>query len=97
MNKKPLTMKQKYNIFTIGRIISYGMLIFGVLMNGLKDPLTWVGIVLVIATSVFRVVALRCPECDELIVSNFGIISKSCAKCGWKLGQENEPKAENET
>jgi hypothetical protein len=40
--------------------------------------------------------ALRCPECDELIVSNFGIISKSCGKCGWKLGQEEEPKEETQ-
>lgn len=95
MEKKPMTMKQKYNVFNIGRIISYALLLFGILMDGLQSPLTWIGIVLVAAVSVYRVVALRCPECDELIVSNFGIMSKSCGKCGWKLSQENEPKDEN--
>lgn len=95
MEKKPLTMKQKYKIFNIGRIISYALLIFGFLMDGFASPMTWVGIVLVIAVSVFRVMALRCPECDELIVSNFGFMTKRCEKCGWKLGQENEPKDEN--
>ena len=96
MEKKKLTMKQKIQYFNIGRIISYAVLIFGILMEGLRSPLTWVGIVLVIGVSVFRVMALRCPECDELIVSNFGIVSKSCAKCGWKLGQEEEPKEETQ-
>lgn len=95
MEKKPLTMKQKYKVFNIGRIISYALLVFGFLMEGFHHPLTWVGLVLVIAVSVFRVLALRCPECDELIVSNFGFITKHCEKCGWKLGQENEPKDEN--
>ena len=95
MEKKPLTMKQKYKIFNIGRIISYALLIFGFLMDGFANPMTWIGIVLVIAVSVFRVLALRCPECDELIVSNFGFMTKSCSKCGWQLGQEDEPKDEN--
>lgn len=95
MEKKPITMKEKYRIFNIGRIISYALLILGILMDGLLSPLTWIGIVLVVAVSVYRVMALRCPECDELIVSNFGVMSKSCSKCGWKLGQENEPKDEN--
>ena len=96
MEKKPLTMKQKIWIFNIGRIISYALLIFGILMNGLASPMTWIGIVLVIAVSVFRVMAIRCPECDELIVSNFGILNRYCSKCGWKLGQEDEPKKEDE-
>lgn len=95
MEKKPITMKEKYRIFNIGRIISYALLILGILMDGLLSPLTWIGIVLVVAVSVYRVMALRCPECDELIVSNFGILNKYCSKCGWKLGQENEPKDEN--
>ena len=95
MEKKPMTMKQKYKIFNIGRIISYALLVFGFLMEGFRNPLTWIGLVLVIAVSVFRVMALRCPECDELIVSNFGFMVKHCEKCGWKLGQENEPKDEN--
>ena len=95
MEKKPLTMKQKYKIFNIGRIISYALLIFSILMDGFANPMTWVGIVLVIAVSVFRVMALRCPECDELIVSNFGFMTKRCEKCGWKLGQEKEQKDEN--
>ena len=84
MEKKPLTMKQKYRIFNIGRIISYALLIFSILMDGLASPMTWIGIVLVIAVSIYRVLALRCPECDELIVSNFGFMTKSCSKCGWK-------------
>lgn len=95
MEKKPITMKEKYRIFNIGRIISYALLILGILMDGLLSPLTWIGIVLVVAVSVYRVMAIRCPECDELIVSNFGILNKYCSKCGWKLGQENEPKDEN--
>lgn len=95
MEKKSITMKEKYRIFNIGRIISYALLILGILMDGLLSPLTWIGIVLVVAVSVYRVMALRCPECDELIVSNFGVMSKSCSKCGWKLGQENETKDEN--
>lgn len=95
MEKKKLTMKQKILYFNIGRIISYAVLIFGILMDGLRSPLTWVGIVLVIGVSVFRVMALRCPECDELIVSTFGIISKSCSKCGWHIDKENEQKDEN--
>ena len=95
MEKKPMTMKQKYKIFNIGRIISYALLVFGFLMEGFRNPLTWIGLVLVIAVSVFRVMALRCPECDELIVSNFGFRVKHCEKCGWKLSQENEPKDEN--
>lgn len=95
MEKKPITMKEKYRIFNIGCIISYALLILGILMDGLLSPLTWIGIVLVVAVSVYRVMALRCPECDELIVSNFGILNKYCSKCGWKLGQENEPKDEN--
>jgi uncharacterized protein (DUF983 family) len=95
MEKKPLTMKQKYKIFNIGRIISYALLIFGFLMDGFANPMTWVGIVLVIAVSIYRVLALRCPECDELIVSNFGFMTKRCEKCGWKLDQEDEPKDEN--
>ena len=94
MEKKPMTMEKKYKLFTFGRIISYLLLIAGLLMDAFKSPLTWVGIVLVVAVSIFRVLALRCPECDELIVSNFGFMSKSCGKCGWKLGQENEPKPE---
>ena len=97
MEKKPLTMKQKIRVFNIGRIISYALLILGLMLDGLQNPLTWVGIVLVIAISIYRVVVLRCPECDELIVSNFGVMSKSCSKCGWKLGQEDEPRAESET
>ena len=96
MEKKTLTMKQKYRIFNIGRIISYALLILGFLMNGFRSPLTWVGIALVIGISVFRVLALRCPECDELIVSNFGFMSKSCGKCGWKLSQEEEPKEDDQ-
>ena len=36
MEKKPLTMKQKYRIFNIGRIISYALLILGFLMNGFR-------------------------------------------------------------
>ena len=95
MEKKPLTMKQKIRIFNIGRIISYALLIFGILMDGFANPMTWIGIVAVIGVSVFRVIALRCPECDELIVSNFGILSKGCEKCGWKLSQEDGPKDEN--
>ena len=95
MEKKPMTIKQKYRIFNIGRIISYALLIFSILMDGLASPMTWIGIVLVIAVSIYRVLALRCPECDELIVSNFGFMTKSCSKCGWKLGQEDEPKDEN--
>ena len=71
--------------------------LLGQVYDGLQNPLTWVGIVLVIAISIYRVVVLRCPECDELIVSNFGVMSKSCSKCGWKLGQEDEPRAESET
>lgn len=94
MERKPMTMKQKYRIFNIGRVISYALLIFGFLLDGLASPITWVGIVLVVAVSVYRVMALRCPECDALIVSNFGIISKSCGKCGWKLSQENESRDE---
>ena len=94
MEKKPLTMKQKYKIFTISRIISYAVLIFGVMMDGLQNPLTWIGVVMAIAVSVYRVMALRCPGCDELIVSNFGVIAKHCDKCGWKLGQEDLPKDE---
>lgn len=94
MEKKPMTMEKKFKIFTFGRIISYVVLIAGILMDAFKSPLTWVGIVLVVAVSFFRVLALRCPECDELIVSNFGFMSKSCGKCGWKLGQENEAKTE---
>ena len=90
MEKKPLTMQQKYRIFAFSRIISYAVLIFGVMMDGLNTPLTWIGVVMAIGTSVYRVMALRCPECDELIVSHFGIIAKHCDKCGWKLGQEKE-------
>ena len=52
MEKKPMTMKQKYKIFNIGRIISYALLIFGFLMDGFANPMTWVGIVLVIAVVV---------------------------------------------
>ena len=95
MEKKPLTMKQKYRIFNIGRLISYALLIFGILMDGLANLMTWIGIVAVIGVSVFRVIALRCPECVELIVSNFGILSKCCEKCGWHIDKENEPKDEN--
>lgn len=95
MEKKPLTMKQKIRIFKIGRVISYALLAFGILMDGFANPMTWVGIVLVIAVSVYRVMAIRCPECDELIVSNFGFLSKSCDKCGWNIDKENEPKDEN--
>ena len=96
MEKKKLTMNQKYRIFNIGRIISYTVLVFSFLMDGFQSPLTWISLIAAIGVSVFRVMALRCPECDELIVSNFGIISKSCAKCGWKLGQEEEPKEETQ-
>lgn len=96
MEKKPLTMQQKYRIFNIGRIVSYTVLIFGFLMDGFKNPLTWIGLVAAIGISVFRVMALRCPECDELIVSNFGFVAKRCEKCGWKLGQEEEPKEETQ-
>ena len=45
MEKKPLTMQQKYRIFNIGRIVSYTVLIFGFLMDGFKNPLTWIGLV----------------------------------------------------
>ena len=48
MEKKPLTMKQKIRLFNIGRIISYAVLIFGILMDAFASPMTWVGIVLVI-------------------------------------------------
>ena len=96
MEKKPLTMQQKYRIFNIGRIIGCGLMIFGILMDGLQDPLTWIGAVLVIGVTIFRVIALRCPECDELIVSNFGVLSRRCEKCCWKLGQEIKPEDEKD-
>ena len=91
MEKKPLSMKQKYRIFNISRIISYALLLFTLMMYGLQDPLSWISIALVVAVSVFRVMALRCPDCDELIPSTFGIMSKSCPKCGWNLKKEDKP------
>ena len=92
MNKKPLSKKQKILYFNIIRILSYGMMIFGAMMNGFQSPLFWVSLVLVIGNSIFRVMAIRCPECDELIPSNFGIIAKSCSKCGWNVKDEDKPK-----
>jgi hypothetical protein len=95
MEKKPLTLKQKIQIYNIGRIIACAVLIFGIMMNGLADPLTWIGLVLAVALAIFRVVAIRCPECDELIPSSFGVMAKTCDKCGWHINKENEPKDEN--
>jgi hypothetical protein len=95
MEKKPLTVKQKIKIFNIGRIIAYALIIFGLLMDGLHSPMLWVGFAIFVALSVFRVVAIRCPECEELIPSNFGVMAKACSKCGWHIDQENEAKDEN--
>ena len=88
MEKKPLTMRQKKKLCNIGNIIGYALLIFGLMMGGLSAAMTWVGFALLVALSVFRVVAFRCPECGELIPSRFGIVSKTCAKCGWDMDQE---------
>ena len=95
MEKKPLTLKKRILIYNIGRVIACAVLIFGLMMNGLADPLTWIGLVLAVALSIFRVIAIRCPDCDELIPSNFGVMAKACGKCGRKIDQVDEPKEEN--
>ena len=97
MEKKPMTMEQKFKIFRLSRIVSYGLLIFAILMYDLGHPLTWFSIALVIGVSVFRVLALRCPECDALIPSNFGIVAKRCDKCNWQLGKEKDASQAEDT
>ena len=91
MEKKPLTMQQKKKIFNIGRIVGYALLLLGLAMAGLAAPMTWVGFVVLVAMSVFRVIMFRCPECDELIPARFGVIGKACPKCGWQMDQEETP------
>ena len=95
MKKEPLTMKQKYKIFNIGRIIGYVLMILGLMTGGINSALLWIGFALFIALSVFRIFTIRCPECDELLVSNFGRLSKKCAKCGWDVEQEDVSQDEN--
>lgn len=95
MEKKPMTMKQRYKIFNIGRIIGYVLMILGLMTGGVRSALLWIGFCLFVALSIFRIFTIRCPECDELLVSNLGRLSKKCAKCGWNVDQEDAPREEN--
>lgn len=88
MNKKPMTMKQKYKLYNTCQIIGYVFMIFGLMINGLASPLLWIGFALFVALSIYRSIAIRCPECDSFMPSNFGILTKKCPKCGWHLDKE---------
>ena len=88
MNKRPLTMKQKYKLFNTCQIIGYILMIFGIMIAGIASPLLWLGFAIFVALSVYRAIAIRCPECDTFIPSNFGILTKRCPKFGWHVDKE---------